>query len=190
MSSAYRRGGSVNSLTLRLQDARAFDAFKAALQGDPRFKVEVQTTRQYLQSASGTFRPDDPDCRGEFDHGAGRYVRRSQRDLYGHCRPGPGDRDVARHWIRSIPVIVSVLLETMLLAVLGGAIGALVAWAIFDGFTASTAGASGQVVFAFDVSPDLLWNGLKWALAIGVVGGLLPAAHATRMSVTTGLREL
>ena len=89
-----------------------------------------------------------------------------------------------------MPLILSVLLETMFLAVLGGGIGAAIAWMIFDGFTASTVGDSGQVVFAFNVSPALLWNGLKWALAIGFIGGLLPAVRAARMPVMSGLREL
>ena len=36
----------------------------------------------------------------------------------------------------------------------------------------------------------LLWNGLRWALAIGFIGGLFPALRAARMPVTSGLREL
>ena len=47
-----------------------------------------------------------------------------------------------------------------------------------------------QVVFSFRVSPPLLWTGLKWALAIGFIGGLFPALRAARMPVTAGLREL
>jgi putative ABC transport system permease protein len=79
----------------------------------------------------------------------------------------------------------------MLLAVLGGAVGAGLTWLIFDGFTASTVGAnSSQVVFAFDVSQELLVSGLKWALAIGLIGGLLPALRAARMPIIAGLREL
>ena len=92
---------------------------------------------------------------------------------------------------RGVPVVVSVLLETILLAVLGGALGAAVAWAVFDNYTASTLGNNfSQVVFAFNVSPALLWGGLKWALAIGLIGGLFPAIRAARMPVTAGLREL
>jgi putative ABC transport system permease protein len=88
-------------------------------------------------------------------------------------------------------VIISVLLETMLLAALGAAVGAGITWAIFDGFRASTVGAnSSQVVFAFDVSRELLASGLKWALAIGLVGGLLPAIRAARMPLAAGLGEL
>ena len=89
-----------------------------------------------------------------------------------------------------VPVIVSVLVETMLLAATGGVLGAAIAWLLLDGFIASTMGSSGQIVFAFDVSPALLWNGLKWALAIGLVGGLFPAVRAARMPIARGLREL
>jgi putative ABC transport system permease protein len=83
-----------------------------------------------------------------------------------------------------------VLLETMLLALIGGAFGGLVAWAVFNGYTVSTLGANfSQVVFDFRVSPELLWNGLKWALAIGFVGGLFPAMRAARLPVATAMRE-
>jgi len=81
--------------------------------------------------------------------------------------------------------------ETLLLALLGGVIGAGLAWAVFDNFTASTLGSNfSQVVFSFRGSPPLLWSGLKWALTIGLIGGLFPALRAARQPVTVGLREL
>jgi putative ABC transport system permease protein len=46
------------------------------------------------------------------------------------------------------------------------------------------------VVFEFRVTPALLWTGIKWALAIGFIGGLFPAVRAARLPVTTALREL
>src|SRR5690606_40953717 len=77
---------------------------------------------------------------------------------------------------RSVPVVVAVMLETMLLALLGGLLGGLLAWIVFNGYAASTiAGGVGQLNFEFDVSLPVLWTGLKWALAIGFVGGLFPA---------------
>jgi putative ABC transport system permease protein len=88
-------------------------------------------------------------------------------------------------------VVVSVLLETMLLAIAGGVLGAAVAWLIFNNYTVSTLGANfSQVVFAFKVSSALVWSGLKWALAIGFIGGLFPALRAARLPVTAALREL
>jgi putative ABC transport system permease protein len=92
---------------------------------------------------------------------------------------------------RGFPVVVSILVETMLLALAGGVLGAAVAWLIFNNYTVSTLGANfSQVVFAFKVSPALVWSGLKWALAIGFIGGLFPALRAARLPVTTALREL
>ena len=78
---------------------------------------------------------------------------------------------------RGLPVVVAVILETMLLALLGGVIGGAIAWIVFNGYTALSSNFS-QVMFQFKVSPELLWNGLKWALGIGLVGGLFPALRA------------
>jgi putative ABC transport system permease protein len=90
---------------------------------------------------------------------------------------------------RGLPVVVAVMLETMLLALLGGLLGAAVAWLLFNGHTVSTLGSNfSQVVFQFKVSPQLLWTGLKWALGIGLVGGLFPALRAARLPVTDALR--
>ena len=66
---------------------------------------------------------------------------------------------------------------------------AVVAWAVFTGYTVSTLGNNfSQVVFQFRVTPELLWTGLKWALGIGLVGGLFPALRAARLPVTEALR--
>ncbi len=89
---------------------------------------------------------------------------------------------------QSLPVIISVLVETLSLATIGGLLGALGAWAIFDGFTASTLGANGQVMFAFRVSPGVLWSGLQWALAIGVIGGVFLPCGRLAYSIAVGLR--
>jgi len=83
-----------------------------------------------------------------------------------------------------------VLFEAMLLAAIGGVIGAGIAWLLFDGFSASTTGAGGQIMFAFDVSLELLWNGLFAALLIGFFGGILPAIRAARMPIARALRDL
>ena len=71
----------------------------------------------------------------------------------------------------------------------GGLLGAGIAWLMFNNYTVSTLGNNfSQVVFQFRVSPALLWTGLKWALGIGLVGGLFPALRAARLPVTEALR--
>ena len=89
-----------------------------------------------------------------------------------------------------LPVVTSVLIESMVLALLGGLLGGALAWLIFNNYAVTTLGANfTQVVFNFKVTPELLQSGLKLALGIGFIGGLLPALRAARMPVTTALRE-
>jgi putative ABC transport system permease protein len=90
------------------------------------------------------------------------------------------------------PVIVSVLIESVCLALVGGIAGALAVWAVFDDYQTSTLNwqSFSQVAFAFAVTPRVIADGLLAALAMGLIGGLLPAVRAARMPVASGLREL
>jgi putative ABC transport system permease protein len=84
----------------------------------------------------------------------------------------------------SSPIIASVVSESILLALPGALIGALVAWLLFNGMLASPLGAS----FHMAVTPSLALLGLGWALCIGVIAGLLPALRASRVPVTVAMR--
>jgi putative ABC transport system permease protein len=194
VAEAYRRGSSRTSMVVKLTDAKAFDAFKAALAGDPRLQVDVDTTLNYYSKQS---------------EGMSKVMRvmgitvgtiMAIGALFGALNTmfaavAARAREIATLraiGFRGLPVVVAVMLETMLLALIGGLIGGLLAWLIFNGWTASTlaTGTTGQLAFTFKVTPGLLWEGLKWALAIGFVGGLFPALRAARLPVTTALREL
>jgi putative ABC transport system permease protein len=80
----------------------------------------------------------------------------------------------------------------LLLAVVGGTIGATAAYLAFNGFRAATINwqTFSQVAFAFAVTPPLLVQAIVWALAIGLIGGLFPAIRAARLPIATGLREV
>ena len=81
------------------------------------------------------------------------------------------------------------LAESVLLSMLGGLFGALAAWLFMDGLSASTLGASfTQVVFTFELSPQLFRNGILLALAIGLIGGVFPAWRAARVPVIAAFR--
>jgi putative ABC transport system permease protein len=89
-------------------------------------------------------------------------------------------------------VVVSVMLEALLLALLGGAVGGILAYLYCNGASLSTLNFNtfSQVAFDFRVTPSLLVQGLGWALSIGAAGGLLPAIQAARLPVTVALRTL
>ncbi len=90
----------------------------------------------------------------------------------------------------AVPVVVSVLIEATVLALAGGILGAAVVYAVLDGYTTSTLnpGAGSQLAFAFQVTPESIWLGLGWAIAVGVIGGMAPAMRAARLPITTVLR--
>jgi len=191
VATAYRRPG-YQSATVRLTSAQAFDQFKAALASDPRLKLDAKTTLDYYTAQSETLsriiRVLGTAIATIMGIGAAFGALNSM-----YAAVATRAREIATLraiGFRSPPVIVSVMIETMVLALFGGLLGAAIAWLVFDNYAVSTLGANfSQVVFKFDVSPNLLWTGVKWALAIGFIGGLLPALRAARLPVTVALRE-
>ena len=192
VASAYRRGNSAESVLVKLTSPSAFGKFKATLAADPRLKVEASTTHDYFAKQS---------------EGLSKIIRvvgltvgiiMAIGALFGalNCMfvaVASRAREIATLraiGFRGTPVVVSVMLETMLLALAGGVFGAFIVWLIFNGYHASTLSGFTQLMFQFKVGPDLIWTGLKWALAIGFLGGLFPAVRAARLPVTTALREL
>ncbi len=81
-------------------------------------------------------------------------------------------------------VAVSVIAETMLLALAGALIGIGLAWALFNG----QGYAFGEVLFHLTVSPALVGAGFGWALSVALLGGTLPAIRAARLRVVDALR--
>ncbi|ALN93355.1 MULTISPECIES: ABC transporter permease [Lysobacter] len=192
VASTYRRGASRNSVVAQLTDAKQFKQFKAALAGDPRLQVDTTTTSEYFAKQSETMttviRTIGIIVGSIMAIGA---VFGALNTMFATVATRAREIATLRAiGFRGFPVVVAVMLETMLLAMLGGLIGGALAWAIFNGYTASTiAGGVGQLTFDFRVTGELLWSGLKWALAIGFIGGLFPALRAATLPVTSALRD-
>ena len=194
VADTYRRGGSRASVTVKLADPKAFDAFKTELEANPQLKVDVSTTLDYFSKQS--------EGMSSFLTVIGIVVGSIMAigAIFGalNCMfaaVAARAREIATLraiGFRGLPVVVAVMLETMLLALLGGLLGGLLAWLVFNGYSASTlaAGTVGKLSFELKVSAELLWVGLLWALTIGFIGGLFPAVRAARLPVTTALREL
>ncbi|MGY0618240.1 ABC transporter permease [Lysobacter sp. A378] len=190
IAAAYRRN-AFQSITVRTEGKAGFEQLKAAMDADPRLKLDVETTHDYYAKQSGQLTK----LISILGTAIGAImaigaVFGALNTMYaavaGRAREIATMRAIG---FRSLPVVMAVMLETMLLALLGGVLGGLIAWLVFNGYTVSTLGNNfSQVVFQFKVSPELLWTGLKWALGIGLVGGLFPALRAARLPVTEALR--
>ena len=88
--------------------------------------------------------------------------------------------------------MISVLIESMLLALVGGSIGAGFAYLAFNDYHAATINfqSFSQVTFAFEVNTELMVRGIVYATVIGLIGGIFPAIRAARLPIAAALREL
>jgi putative ABC transport system permease protein len=187
---AFGRGG-VSSVLVQLESADRFEAFSEALKADPRLNVDVEREREYFSAQSSQFSTTIGVLAGVVG------VIMSLGALFAALNTmysAVSTRTVEIATLRAIgfanlPVTLSVIVESMALALLGGVLGALISWLLFNGYSVSTLGAGfTQVAFQFQVSPQLMMRGLLIALALGFIGGLLPALRAARLPVTVALR--
>ncbi len=191
--SAFRRTG-FQSLTATLADGSpsGFATLKEAVRRDPRFSINVLREPEYYAKQAGVL-SKLIDVLG-YTVAAFMAVGATFGAL--NCMyAAVASRQVEIATLRAIgfggtPVVVSVMIEALLLALLGGAAGGVLAWLYCDGTSVSTLNFStfSQVAFDFRVTPGLLTRGLVWALGIGALGGLLPAVRAARLPVTVALR--
>jgi len=190
---SYRRGNSFQTVVARLESVDAFDRFKDALTKDPRLDVTVQRESEFFgnqgRSLQAIIRKLGFLLAVLMGIGA---VFGALNTMYSAV--AARTREVAT--LRALgfgpgAVVVSVMAESLLLALGGGVVGALLAWLFFDGYRTSTLNwdTFSQVTFAFDVTPALLFQGVFFALVLGLAGGLFPAIRAARMPVTAALRE-
>jgi len=88
-------------------------------------------------------------------------------------------------------VALSFLSEAVLLSVVGGVIGGLAALPL-NGLATGTTNwfTFSEMNFAFAITPSLFARGVLFAIAMGTVGGVLPAMRASRLSAATAMRAL
>jgi putative ABC transport system permease protein len=190
---AYRRGNSFQSVYAKLEPG-AFDKFKAALTTDPRLNVGVERESDYYAGQSRVLHAIVRQI------GYGIAVLMGIGAVFGaintmYTAVATRTREIAT--LRALgfgasPVVVSVLAESVMLSLIGGAIGGAAAYLAFDGFKTATMNwqSFSQVAFAFAVTPSLMAQGIGSAAAMGLAGGLLPAIRAGRLPIVTALREL
>jgi len=88
------------------------------------------------------------------------------------------------------PAFIGTVVESLILAIIGGVIGALATYLVFDGFTTTTMGANfAQVVFSFKLNGGLIFQGVMLAVIVGFVGGVFPAIRAARLPIVAGLQS-
>jgi putative ABC transport system permease protein len=194
LQGAYRRGNTYQAVTAQLDSIEMFDTFRDWLTSNPQLRVSVRRESEYYAAQSRDM------TRLIQSVGFGIAGLMGIGAIFGailtmYTVVATRVREIAT--LRALgfntaSVLVSVLAESLALGAIGGTIGAITAYLAFNGYQTSTMNFQtfSQVAFAFRVTPELLGMGLFYALAMGLVGGLLPAIRAARLPIAAALREL
>jgi putative ABC transport system permease protein len=194
LQGVYRRGNTFQSMLVRLDSVDAFTMFRDWLTSNPQLDVMVRRENEYYAGQSQNL------TRLIETIGYGIAALMGIGAVFGailtmYTAVATRTREIAT--LRALgfntgSVLVSVLMEALVLGGIGGVLGGAAAYFGFNGYQTSTMNFQtfSQVAFAFRVTPQLLGMGLFYALAMGLVGGLLPAVRAARLPISSALREL
>jgi putative ABC transport system permease protein len=194
LQAAYHRGDSFQSVRARLTSPGAFQGFKDSLTSNPQLTVKAARQSEYYAQQSETM------TRLITSLGFSVAFLMAIGAVFGalntmYSAVAARTREIAT--LRALgfgggAVVVSLMIESLLLALLGGVVGGSLAYFAFNNFHTSTMNfqSFSQVAFAFRVTPQLLLQGMVWAATIGLIGGLLPAVRAARLPIAAALREL
>ena len=190
--SAFRRGDSVSSMRLRVDTPARVAEMAEMVENDPRLDLKLVSEDDYFAGQAGGLANQIETfgiaIAAIMAIGA---VFAALNTMYSAV----ATRTVEIATLRALgfgngPVVISVMIEALALALLGGVLGAAITYLLFNGYTASTLNNASfsQIAFDFAVTPELMRNGLLWALSLGAVGGLFPALRATSLPITLALR--
>lgn len=190
VQSLFNRNNYFQTVRARLTSPAALSEIKAYSDGEPRLKLDVKSEATYFaEQASQT--SDLIQKLGwplaiAMAFGA---LAGALNTMYSSVAARATEIATLRAiGFGGFPAFVGTLAESLVLAAIGGLVGAAATYFIFDGVSASTLGGNfTQVVFSFKLSPALIVQGVLLALVVGLIGGLFPALRAARMPIVAGL---
>jgi putative ABC transport system permease protein len=189
---AVGRNGGCESLTVRMNNPALLSTFDKELRANPQFQVQAESERKYYENQAG-------DLSGALKALAGFVgivmgigaVFGAMNTMYAIVAQRTREIGTLRALgFSRLTILFSFVTESMVLAVVGGAIGCLLALPM-EGFTTGTGQTQSfsEVAFAFRITPAIIGAGMVFAVVMGIIGGLLPALRASQMPITNALRE-
>ncbi|HWG76246.1 MAG TPA: ABC transporter permease [Steroidobacteraceae bacterium] len=181
-----------NSVTVRLAGPGSLEQLKSALAADPTLRVSAYLESTYAANQARGF--------NSLLKGIGYVIggMMATGALFGALNSlyaSVSARSLEIATLRAIgfsssSMVVSVMAEALLLSVAGGLLGALCAGMLFNGHMSSTLSNGGPIMFAMQVTPELVVLAIAWACVIGLIGGLFPAMRAARLPIARALNAV
>jgi len=192
MAPAIGRNGGCESLTLRLSNPATLAAFDKEIRANPRVQLQIDSEPKYYENLAGPTAAALLGLAGfvAVVMGIGA-VFGAMNTMYAIVSQRTREIGTLRALgFSRFSILVSFVLESVLLALIGGILGCLAAFTM-NGYTAGTGQTQSfsEMAFAFRITPNVLIFGIVFAVLMGLIGGLLPAFRAARMPITRALRE-
>jgi putative ABC transport system permease protein len=192
MQPAFQRNG-YQSVTLKLVAASAFDSLQATIGGDPRLDLKGYPEQDYYEGQSETT--------GTLMRVFGIFVTTilsigavfgAMNTMYAAVAYRTREIGTLRALgFSQVRIVAAFLVESVALALIGGAIGCILALPVHGVSTGALNMTSfTELAFKFRITPALLGLGMVFSALMGAVGGLLPALRAARIPVARALREI
>lgn len=184
-------GTQISSIYVKLTSPDAFPQFKSALEHDPRMQGAVERLSDFESEIGRQLSLLVSTADGVITLlmaiGA---VFGALNIMYASVAQRRSDIATLRALgFERAAILAAVLSEALALALLGGALGVVAAYVIFDGYSASTSLGGSLTEFNFVVTPLAVGIGLLLTLTMGFVGGLFPAIRAARLPLARALRD-
>ena len=188
----YQRGSTVQTVRARLKDPAELSKIQAYSEADPRLKLDIRAEKDFYAGQSRNI--------GDLILYLGwpLAVAMSFGAVAGALNTMFASVDARTKEIatlraigfRGTPAFIATMIESLVLAALGGVLGAIATYLLFDGISAATLGSNfTQVVFSLKLSWALVMQGLILALVIGLAGGVFPAWRAARVPLLAAFKE-
>jgi ABC-type lipoprotein release transport system permease subunit len=191
IASDYNRQESANVVLLRTTDPVTLDALKHSIEDDPQLGATALTETDYYESQTSSGAPL------EF---LGIFVAVVMAIGGGFATTNTMYAAVARRakeigTLQTLgftegSILLSFFTEALLLSLAAGVLGCVLALPLNWVTTGVGRVASfSEISFRFRVGAEAMFSGLTFAIALGALGGLLPARAAAKKEILSALRE-
>jgi putative ABC transport system permease protein len=192
LGAMFQRGAGSNSLVVRMKDPAAIPDLDRWIRAQPQMQLQAVQERKYYEEQAGPL--------ARVLRGLATFVAivMGIGAVFGaintmYAIVSARTREIGT--LRALgfsrrAILASFLIESVILALIGGAIGCLLAFPM-NGFSTATGQTQSfsEIAFAFRITPGIVLTGLIFAVVMGFLGGLLPALRGARLPITSALRE-